>query len=230
MPGIKEKASHTEENYLKIIFKLADGAKGYISTNAIATMMVTTAASVTDMLKRLADKQYIHYAKYKGVHLTDKGERVAKELIRKHRLWETFLVNKLGFKWTEVHELAEELEHINSPELTDRLDEFLDHPQYDPHGDPIPDYQGNIPFQHQDTLADLGPGQKGKIIGVGEETVSFLNFLDATNLVLGTQVEVLKEFEFDKSLQIRIDGNDDTIISNQVSTNLFVERQNGKKK
>lgn len=223
MQVVNDKASHTEENYLKVIFKLGDGSKEYISTNAIATMMVTTAASVTDMLKRLAEKEYINYAKYKGVRLTEKGERVAKELTRKHRLWETFLVDKLGFKWSEVHDLAEELEHINSPELTDKLDDFLGNPQFDPHGDPIPDHQGNIPFQHEKTLADLTPGEKGRITGVGEETVSFLNFLDATGLNLGTKVEVLSEFEFDKSLKIRINEDNETIISNQVSSNLFVE-------
>ena len=129
--------SQTEENYLKAIFKIAENTNGKVSTNAIAEKLNTKASSVTDMIKKLAEKQLVMYEKYQGVKLTEDGEKIAIQIIRKHRLWEYFLVNTLDFKWDEVHEIAEELEHINSDALIDKLDKFLSFPQYDPHGDPI---------------------------------------------------------------------------------------------
>ena len=131
------KHSFTEENYIKTIYQLSFD-KSSVSTNSLANSLSTKASSVTDMLKKLSEKSLVNYEKYKGVTLTKEGEKVALNLTRKHRLWETFLVNKLNFEWHQVHEIAEELEHINSTELINRLDDFLDNPKFDPHGDPIP--------------------------------------------------------------------------------------------
>src|SRR3984885_5178673 len=133
----------TEENYLKAIYHLSHES-GSVSTNQIAAALNTKAASVTDMLKKLADKALINYEKYQGVTLTSAGQKIALHIIRKHRLWEYFLVEKLNFKWDEVHEMAEEMEHISSVELIDRLDKFMDYPKHDPHGDPIPDSDGKF--------------------------------------------------------------------------------------
>ena len=162
--------SFTEENYLKAIYKLSlNGVQG-VSTNAIADKLATKPSSVTDMIKKLADKKLVSYQKYQGVNLTKKGSDVAVSIIRNHRLWEVFLVEKLNFKWDEVHDLAEELEHINTHKLTERLDEFLGFPKFDPHGDPIPDKDGNI-IQHKDvTLSDLIRSKKARFIVLNTNT------------------------------------------------------------
>lgn len=136
--------SLTEENYIKAIYKLCEKSADAVSTNAIAEKMHTKAASVSDMLKKLSKKKLINYRKYQGVTLTAKGEKLALAIVRKHRLWELFLVQKLNFKWDEVHDIAEQLEHIQSDELVKRIDKFLDHPKFDPHGDPIPDVNGKL--------------------------------------------------------------------------------------
>src|SRR5688572_3663166 len=150
--------SHTEENYLKAIFKLLEKEKGEVSTNAIAEKVNTKAASVTDMLKKLADKKLINYKKYQGVTLTAKGEKIAINIIRKHRLWEVFLVEKLKYKWDEIHDIAEQLEHIQSDSLIDRIDSFLNYPKFDPHGDPIPDLNGNFQQQKSQLLSTITKG------------------------------------------------------------------------
>ncbi len=165
--------SFTEENYLKAIYKLSlNGVQG-VSTNAIADKLATKPSSVTDMIKKLADKKLVSYQKYQGVNLTKRGRDIAVSIIRNHRLWEVFLVEKLNFKWDEVHDLAEELEHINTHKLTERLDEFLEFPKFDPHGDPIPDKDGNI-VQHKDiTLSDLSTGRKTVIVGIKNHSKVF---------------------------------------------------------
>lgn len=215
--------SFTEENYLKAIYKLSlNGVQG-VSTNAIADKLATKPSSVTDMIKKLADKKLVSYQKYQGVNLTKKGRDIAVSIIRNHRLWEVFLVEKLNFKWDEVHDLAEELEHINTHKLTERLDEFLGFPKFDPHGDPIPDKDGNI-IQHKDiTLSDLSKGEKAVIVGVKEHSKSYLNYLEQLQLVLGAEVEVKDIVEFDATMQILVNKKQ-TIISNQASKNLIVKR------
>ena len=215
--------SFTEENYLKAIYKLSlNGVQG-VSTNAIADKLATKPSSVTDMIKKLADKKLVSYQKYQGVNLTKKGRDVAVSIIRNHRLWEVFLVEKLNFKWDEVHDLAEELEHINTHKLTERLDEFLDFPKFDPHGDPIPDKDGNI-VQHKDiTLSDLLRGEKAVVVGVKEHSKSYLNYLEQLQLVLGVEVEVKDIVEFDATMRILV-NNKQVIISNQASKNLIVKR------
>ena len=175
------------------------------------------------MIKKLADKKLVSYQKYQGVNLTKKGSDVAVSIIRNHRLWEVFLVEKLNFKWDEVHDLAEELEHINTHKLTERLDEFLGFPKFDPHGDPIPDKDGNI-IQHKDvTLSDLIRGEKAVVVGVKEHSKSYLNYLEQLQLVLGVEVEVKDIVEFDATMQILV-NNKQVIISNQASKNLIVKK------
>ena len=214
--------SLSEENYLKAIFHLETSYKSGVSTNALAEEMQTKASSVTDMVKRLSDKDLVNYKKYQGVKLSEAGKRAAIEVIRKHRLWEVFLVEKLGFNWDEVHEVAEQLEHIKSEKLTNELDKFLEHPKRDPHGDPIPDAQGNFSVANRILLSDLDIGETGICVGVKDSSAEFLQYLDKNNISLGKQIEVVEKEEFDKSMLIKMDGNQ-LRISNQISANLFIK-------
>ena len=215
--------SHTEENYLKAIYKLAEAEPtAGVSTNRIAAALATRAASVTDMLRRLADKGLLAYEKYRGVHLTAEGRRLALLTIRKHRLWEVFLVQQLGFNWDEVHDVAEELEHVASPLLMRRLDAFLGHPALDPHGDPIPGEDGAIRRPAHRLLADLSTGEKGTLAGVKNTSAPFLQYLDKVGLPLGARVEVLDKVAFDHSLELRVNRDRTALISAEVSRNLFV--------
>ena len=216
--------SHTEENYLKAIYKLAEAEPDTagVSTNRIAAALDTRAASVTDMLRRLADKGLLAYERYRGVQLTTEGQRVALLTIRKHRLWEVFLVQQLGFNWDEVHEVAEELEHVQSPLLMRRLDAFLGFPALDPHGDPIPAEDGAMRRPTHRLLADLVVGERGTLAAVKNTTAPFLQYLDKVGLQLGAQVEVLDKVAFDNSFEIKINRERTTLISAEVSCNLFV--------
>jgi DtxR family Mn-dependent transcriptional regulator len=215
--------TQAEENYLKAIFKIEEKESRPALTNAIAAIMQTTAASVTDMLKRLSDKQLITYEKYRGVQLTEAGSRVATALIRKHRLWEVFLVEKLGFAWDEVHELAEQLEHVQGADLVTRLDSFLGYPRFDPHGDPIPDAEGRWTFRPQALLATFQPGDRGVITGVDDHSATFLQYLDQLGLTLGVSVELLERFPYDHSVRIRAGEKAEMILSDKVTQNLFVK-------
>ncbi len=216
--------STTEENYLKAIFKLSLKGPENISTNNIAAETQTTAASVSDMLKRLSDKQLVAYEKYKGVQLTDTGRNIAIELIRSHRLWEVFLVDKLGYKWDEVHVIAEELEHIKTPDLISRLEAFLGYPTNDPHGDPIPDAEGNIHHHEPISLNELQVTEKGIVVRVGEQSVAFLQYLDRIKLHIGSRVDVLEVNSYDNSRLIRINSTESVFLSEKVSKNLIVKR------
>lgn len=215
-----------EENYLKAIFHLELESSGDVSTNSIAESMETKPSSVTDMVQRLAEKEMLIYKRYKGAQLTEKGKKIAAGVIRKHRLWEVFLVEKLHFHWDEVHDIAEQLEHIQSSKLVERLDDFLENPKYDPHGDPIPDKEGNITRHKELTLADLNIGDKGVIVGVKEHSKSFLNYLDQLDLVLGTEVDVIEKVEFDNSMTLKINKKLDSTVSNQASKNLYIKKIN----
>jgi DtxR family transcriptional regulator, Mn-dependent transcriptional regulator len=216
--------SQTEENYLKAIYKITEREGKSASTNAIAGAMNTAAASVTDMVVRLDKKGYVHYVKSKGATLSPEGEVMAKSLIRKHRLWEVFLCEKLGYAWDECHELAEELEHIQSNDLINRLDSFLGSPQYDPHGDPIPDADGNFAMRSQVLMSEMTVGQKGTVVGVQEHSTAFLQFLDKQNLVLGAKVKILEIFEFDGSVKILLNESQELTVSNKVSQNIFIKK------
>ena len=213
-----------EEDYLKAIYQLSRRENDSVSTNSIANKLNTKASSVTDMLKKLAGKDLIHYKKYQGVTMTEQGRLTAVQIIRKHRLWEVFLVKKLNFKWDEVHEIAEELEHIDSEELVNRLEQFLDYPKFDPHGDPIPDREGNISHHKELTLADLNPGEQGIILGVKDSAPSFLQYLESQKLTLGTKVTVNEIFDYDNSLRLMPDQGNEFIVSQQVSKNLYIRK------
>lgn len=216
--------STTEENYLKAIFKLSAETTGAVSTNSIAAELQTSAASVTDMLKRLADKKLIDYIKYRGVKLTKAGRKVAVSLIRSHRLWEVFLVEKLDYSWDQVHELAEELEHVRTDELLAKLDAFLEYPTHDPHGDPIPDAEGNIKFHEPISLNELGIGERGIIVGVNEQGSDFLQYLDKIQLPIQSRIEVMELNEYDNSRVIKADGGKPVFVSEKVCNNLIVKR------
>ena len=216
--------SHTEENYLKAVFKLAEAEPDAVgvSTNRIAAALDTRAASVTDMLRRLAEKGLLAYERYRGVQLTPAGRQVALLTIRKHRLWEVFLVQQLGFSWDEVHEVAEELEHVQSPLLMRRLDAFLGHPTLDPHGDPIPTEDGAMRRPITRLLADLLAGEGGTLAAVRNTSAPFLQYLAKAGLQLGTNIKVIEKVEFDNSLEISLNCERNIFISAEVSRNLFV--------
>lgn len=212
----------SEENYLKAIYHLTVVSSAGVSTNAIAEVMETKASSVTDMLKKLAEKDLVNYKKYQGVTLTDKGKLGAKMIVRKHRLWEVFLVEKLGFSWDEVHDIAEQLEHIKSEKLINSLDDFLGNPTEDPHGDPIPNAQGQLPKIEKQLLSDLTEEQKGICVGVKDTSSEFLKYLDKQGIALGSTIEVIGKETFDLSLRIKVD-NTPLNISNKIASNLFVK-------
>ncbi|MFA6945699.1 MAG: metal-dependent transcriptional regulator [Pedobacter sp.] len=214
--------SFTEENYLKAIYHLSEDNSMAVSTNQIAEMTNTKAASVTDMLKKLADKKLINYIKYQGVTLTESGIKAAVNIIRKHRLWEVFLVEKLGFKWDEVHDIAEELEHINSEMLINRLDDFLGNPAADPHGDPIPDRTGVIKHKKLVRIADMQAGESGTISGVSEHSSVFLKLLEKLGLTLGAKIIISELIEFDGSIMLSIDQHAERTISREVAKNILV--------
>jgi DtxR family Mn-dependent transcriptional regulator len=212
----------SEENYLKTIYHLTTISDSEVSTNAIAEKMETKASSVTDMLKKLADKDLIHYKKYQGVSLTEKGKSAAKMIVRKHRLWEVFLVEKLDFSWDEVHDVAEQLEHIKSEKLIDKLDDFLGNPTEDPHGDPIPDANGRIIKIEKQLLSELNENQKGICVGVKDTSSEFLKYLDKQGIALGSGIEIVGKESFDLSLKIKVDAKELTI-SHKIASNLFVK-------
>ena len=214
-------ASFTVENYLKAIYSLSRNNTSGVSTNALAEHLGTKAATVTDMLKKLNASNLVHYKKYQATSLTEDGKRMALNIIRKHRLWEVFLVEKLDFKWDEVHDMAEELEHIESNELINRLEHFLDNPKFDPHGDPIPSKEGVIERREQILLTELAVGQQGFVTGVKDSSREFLQYLDTQNIELGNQIEVKEIFEYDKSRVLSIEGIE-TTFSQQVCKNLFI--------
>ncbi|WP_299062821.1 metal-dependent transcriptional regulator [uncultured Polaribacter sp.] len=213
----------SEENYLKAIYHLElDTDKG-VSTNAIAEKLETKASSVSDMIKKLSDKKVIIYKKYKGVTLTELGKKTAANIVRKHRLWEVFLVEKLNFSWDEVHEVAEQLEHIKSPKLIDQIDAFLGFPTHDPHGDPIPDKEGNLKTVDKSLLSTLLKNESGICIGVDDSSSEFLQFLDKKGITLGKKITILDKEEFDNSLSILI-GEKKLSISNKIANNLYIKK------
>jgi len=212
----------SEENYLKTIYHLTIVSDAEVSTNAIAEMMETKASSVTDMLKKLADKDLVNYIKYQGVSLTNKGKLTAKMIVRKHRLWEVFLVEKLNFPWDEVHDIAEQLEHIKSEKLINKLDDFLGNPTEDPHGDPIPNARGQIITIEKQLLSELTENQTGICVGVKDSSSEFLKYLDKQEIALGSRIEIMEKETFDSSLKIMVDSKE-LMISNKIAGNLFVK-------
>ncbi|GAB4413484.1 MAG: metal-dependent transcriptional regulator [Bacteroidia bacterium] len=214
--------TETEENYLKCILRHAQPGE-LVSTNTIANDLGTTAASVTDMLKKLNDKGYVKYTRYRGVTLTETGKKIALHIVRKHRLWEVFLVEKLGFSWDHVHEVAEQLEHIDSPELIRRIDAFLGYPKFDPHGDPIPSESGEIAERDTILLADLDPGQTARVAGVVRTDPEFLQYLERVGLRLDAEVVMVEHLTFDHAVQVRV-GDRVAMLGGAVARNLLVIR------
>lgn len=210
----------TEENYLKAIYHLSIKTES-VSTNQIAASLNTRAASVTDMLKKLAEKALINYTKYQGVTLTSAGEKIALNIIRKHRLWEYFLVEKLNFKWDEVHEVAEELEHISSKELVDRLDDFMGNPKYDPHGDPIPDSNGRFKAHELKPVSSIEVNKTGIISGVRDHSASFLQYLEKMGLTIGKKIKIEEINTYDHSVILHIEDKK-MHISREVANNLLI--------
>lgn len=213
--------SYTEENYLKAIYHLSNGGQHAVLTNELAEAMSTKPASVTDMIKKLSVKKLITYEKYYGVSITKQGKSDALSIVRKHRLWETFLVQKLNFNWDQVHEVAEQLEHIQSSLLIEKLDEFLGYPAADPHGHPIPDKHGKL---HTDQQVPLGEfhGKKAATVKAVKESSSFLQYLSKIGVYIGAKIAILEKTEFDGSVEILIDGKKKVSISKEASQNILV--------
>ncbi|MDI9364859.1 MAG: metal-dependent transcriptional regulator [Flavobacterium sp.] len=215
--------SVTEENYIKAIYHLQQ-TDGNVTTNEVAEMLHTKAASVTDMLKKLNAKNILNYEKYQGFTLSDEGRKIALSIVRKHRLWEYFLVEKLQFGWDEVHDVAEELEHISSRKLVEKLDAFLAYPKFDPHGDPIPDVNGKMVFQPQINLTDLPLNEFAQVTAVGSQSTELLELLKHKKIAIGTKIIIKKKFLFDNSVEIKLLNQAAFTISQQLAQALFVKK------
>lgn len=222
--------STSEENYIKAIFHLQKD--GTVTTNELSAELKTRPASVTDMMKKLKTKKLVHYRAYHGFHLTPEGNKVALIIIRRHRLWEYFLAEKLKFSWDEVHEVAEDLEHVSSKKLIDKLDEFLGFPRHDPHGDPIPDNNGRIETSKQVCLTELPLNKTATVCHVSDQSSEMLELLGHKKIGISTKLEVKRKFNFDQSLEIKIRQSKKTVeqpvatISNELAKNIFVKYDN----
>lgn len=215
------KYSSSKENYLKTIFHLQNKDE-VVTTNALANELRTRPASVTDMLKKLKTQKLLLYEKYQGFTLSNEGKKVALQIIRKHRLWEYFLVKKLHFGWEQVHEMAEELEHIGSKELINRLDEFLGFPKTDPHGDPIPDSTGKLALKHQISLLEVPVNILAEVSNISDQSIEILELLKHKSIAIGTKLEVKRKFAFDNSVELKIKNQSSITISEDVAKNVFV--------
>lgn len=216
--------SNTEENYIKAIYSLSGEGKESVATNSIADQLETTPSSVTDMIKKLSVKKFINHEKYQGVTLTDPGKSIALNIIRKHRLWEVFLVEKLKFQWDEVHEIAEQLEHIQSEKLIQRLDEFLGFPTSDPHGDPIPDNNGKIKEVKKYPLNKMSVGEEGILVAIKESNPKLLQYLNKVGIVLRDIISVKDIIEYDGSFQISINKTKTIMVSKEVVKNILIQK------
>lgn len=211
-----------EENYLKAIYHLSEGGKKGVATNDVSHAMRTKPASVTDMLQKLGEKAVVEYRKYYGVHLLPEGRKLALQTIRKQRIWEVFLVEKLKFTWDEVHDVADELEHVRSQILVQRLDEYLGYPKFDPHGDPIPDEFGEVKARPRFALSELEINTSGQIVAVKDSSAAFLKYLDKVGAYIGARIKVLDRVEFDGSVEILVDGKKSIFMSKDVAMNIMV--------
>ncbi len=216
------KLTQAEENYIKGIYHLQQSA-GYVTTNELAAMLGARPASITDMLKKLKSKKLLQYEPYKEFCLSALGKKIALGIVRKHRLWEYFLVEKLQFGWDEVHEVAEELEHIGSEKLVEKLEAFLNYPRFDPHGDPIPDSNGKMRLQQQINLVNMPFNKQAEVTSVGDQSTELLELLKHKNIHIGTRLEVKKKFGFDKSVEVKIKNMAPVTISEQLAKALFVK-------
>lgn len=211
------------EDYLKAIFHLIyEDEVQKVGTNQVAEYLELSPASVSVMLKKLKEKALIDYEKYGKITLTNTGHSIALRLIRKHRLWETFLHRHMNFSWDEVHEVAHQLEHINSPKLIRELDNFLGNPKKDPHGDVIPDEDGNFETTVKKSLSELNAGDSCKLISVKDSSAAFLKYVTQLGLALSSEIKVVEIREFDGSMLIAYDGKHENI-SNKFSESIYVE-------
>jgi len=213
----------SEENYLKAIYRLAQEKDHKITPKSISDAIGNNPASVVDMIRKLAEKELIEYDKKKGVRLTVHGQKTAILIVRRHRLWEVFLLQKLGYEWDEIHAIAEELEHINDATLADRLDKFLGFPEYDPHGDPIPKANGKVPRSYSVSLANLKEGSTCRVAAVRDTGSSFLQYLLKLEIGIGTTIQLIEKIPFDSSLVITINGKDKTTVSQKFGENILVD-------
>ena len=214
--------SAAEENYIKAIYHL--GLKSsVVNTNELADAIRTRAASVTDMLKKLKNKKLVSYKPYYGCNLTKKGKALALLIIRRHRLWEYFLSEKLGFNWNEVHDVAEELEHVGSQKLINKLDVFLGNPRFDPHGDPIPDIDGNMETVANTALTEASFHKSGTVVQVGQQSPALLEILQDKQITIGSKIKVLKKTAFDQSMEIKINNKHTAHISKELAENIFIK-------
>ncbi len=215
--------SLSEENYLKAVYHLSDGGINEVNTNSISEYIQTRAASVTDMIKKLAAKGLVDYEKYHGLTITKEGTNEALQIIRRHRLWEVFMVSKLEMDWDEVHEIAEHLEHIKSNILTDRLDQFLKHPKFDPHGDPIPDRNGKMSTLEKLPLLNAEEGTEALVIAVENSEDTFLKYLNKIGIKIGVRISIIEKFEYDGSMELIV--ADRTIqISGKTAKNILITK------
>jgi len=216
-------ASQTVENYIKTIYQLTEVDGPIISTSSSSDKLKTTSASVTDMLRKLAALSFIHYEKYHGVQLTTEGKSIAVDLLRKHRLWETFLHQKLKITWDLVHEIAEQMEHVHAPGLIDQMDDFLGNPKFDPHGDPIPDARGRFTLRNQVLLNEMEAGDEGIIVAVKSQESEFLKYLQSMGLILHASIQVIEKINYDGSFRITILGKE-FLLSPMTCQNIYVRR------
>tara|TARA_B100000965_G_scaffold353941_1_gene330150 strand:- start:283 stop:939 length:657 start_codon:yes stop_codon:yes gene_type:complete len=214
--------TRSEENYLKTIFSVYMQTQSNVSTNEIANLLDTSPASVTEMIKKLQEKNLVIYEKYNGVMLSDDGKNKAISIIRKHRLWETFLVRKLDFSWSEVHDVAEQLEHIKSEKLIDKLDQLLNYPKFDPHGDPIPSKKGVFKFQERISIFEMGINEEGIIMGVSLDNRDFLDHLTKLKISIGTKVKAIEQIKFDQSMKIEFDSKIEHV-SKEIAENILIK-------
>jgi len=213
--------STSEENYLKTIFHLQTKDDN-VTTNELAEKLQAKPASITDMMKKLKTRKLVNYQPYQGFRLTPEGKKIALSIIRRHRLWEFFLAEKLKFNWDEVHEVAEQLEHVSNKKLIDKLDEYLDHPKFDPHGDPIPDMNGKMETSKRLRLAELQINKPARICYVADQSELLLEYLQEKKINIGSSVVVKRKFTYDGSLEIRLD-NKPLTITGQLAKNIFVK-------
>ena len=214
--------SYTEENYLKALLKISfDKGVEEVGTNELASTLAIKPATANDMLKKLKEKELVDYEKYGKISLTVEGRKNAIYVLRKHRLWETFLYEKLEFSWDEVHEVAEQLEHIHSEKLVDKLDKFLEYPEFDPHGDPIPNKKGELKVQFKKTLSDVAVGSSCKMVAVKDNSSSFLQYVVKVGLGINNEIVVLSKQEYDAIMVIEVNGVKSSV-SQKFAENIFV--------
>ena len=215
--------SLTEENYLKGLFNMADD-KGEVSVNDLSKYLGIKMPTVNSMMKKLSEKKLVHYESYKPLRLTDKGKKEAGFIIRKHRLTEMYLVNKMNFGWEDVHDIAEQMEHIKSPAFFEKMDELLGYPKVDPHGSPIPDKNGKIVWKEYNKLSECLAGETVKLAAVIHTSSEFLKFLSNRDMHLGTKIKIKSIESFDKSITITYGKARTETVSNVVCERLLVEK------